>query len=91
MEPTPADVEAREQNQREYEQRPERKENKLRHAPAKQQETKSLGLCVVCGAPSIPDQTRCEVCAEQHQQYHKQARERARQQREQASGQTKIF
>ena len=91
MEPTPAEVEAREQNRHEYEQRPERKENKLRRAQAKRQEAKSLGLCVACGAPPIPDQTRCEACAEQHRQYHKQAREKARQQRKQASGQTRIF
>ena len=86
VEPTPAEVEAREQNRHEYEQRQERKETKLRHAQAKRQEAKSLGLCVACGAPPIPDQTRCKVCAEQHRQYHKQAREKARQQREQASG-----
>ena len=67
MEPTPAEVEAREQNRHEYEQRPERKENKLRHAQAKWQEAKSLGLCVACGAPPIPDQTRCcPTCAEKH-------------------------
>ena len=95
MEPTPADVEASEQNRHEYEphrkRTAERKELNRRFAQAKRQEAKSLGLCVACGAPPIPDQTRCEVCAEQHRQYHKQARERARQQREQASGQTKIF
>ena len=68
MEPTPAEVEAREQNRHEYEQRPERKENKLRHAQAKRQEAKSLGLCVACGAPPIPDQTRCFSCAEVHRQ-----------------------
>ena len=71
MEPTPAEVEAREQNRHEYElkraKRPERKENKLRHAQAKRQEAKSLGLCVACGAPPIPDQTRCcPTCAEKH-------------------------
>ena len=70
MEPTPAEVEAREQNRREYElkraKRPERKENKLRHAQAKRQEAKSLGLCVACGAPPIPDQTRWPTCAEKH-------------------------
>ena len=91
MEPTPAEVEAREQNRHEYEQRPERKENKLRRAQAKRQEAKSLGLCVACGAPPIPNQTRCEGCAEQHQQYRRQARERANQQREKDSGQTGIF
>ena len=95
MEPTPAEVEAREQNRHEYElkraERPQRKELKRRHAQAKRQEAKSLGLYVACGAPPIPNQTRCEVCAEQHRQYRRQARERARQQREQTSGQTRIF
>ena len=91
MEPTPTEVEAKEQNQREYELRPERKELKRRSTQNRRDKAKSLGLCVECGAPPIPDQTRCEVCAEQHRQYHRQAREKARQQREQASGQTKIF
>ena len=91
MEPTPAEVEAKEQNRRKYEQRPERKELRRRITQDRRDKAKSLGLCVACGAPPIPDQTRCEVCAEQHRQYHRQAREKARQQREQASGQTKIF
>ena len=72
MEPTPAEVEAREQNRHEYElkraERPERKELKRRHAQAKRQEAKSLGLYDACGAPPIPDQTRCFSCAEQHRQ-----------------------
>ena len=91
MEPTPTEVEAKEQNQREYELRPERKEQKRRSTQDRRDKAKSLGLCVECGAPPIPDQTRCEACAEQHRQYPKQAREKARQQREQASGQTRIF
>ena len=64
---TPAEVEAREQNRHEYElkraERPERKEHKRRHAQAKRQEAKSLGLCVACGAPPIPDQTSPTICA----------------------------
>ena len=97
VEPTPAEVEAREQNRHEYElkraERPERKEHKRRHAQAKRQEAKSLGLCIACGAPHIPDQMRCETCAEQHrvgrQRWYaeRKAKERASQQREQASGQ----
>ena len=85
VEPTPAEVEAREQNRHEYElkraERPERKELRRRITQDRRDKAKSLGLCVACGAPPIPDQTRCEVYAEQHRQYHKQARERARQQR----------
>ena len=51
VEPTPAEVEAREQNRREYEQRPERKEQKRRYTAARRQAAKSLGLCVDCGTP----------------------------------------
>ena len=91
VDPTPAEVEAREQNGREYEQRPEHKELKRRITQDRRDKAKSLGLCVACRATPIPDQTRCETCAEQHRQYRRQARERAKQQREQESGQTSIF
>ncbi len=81
-EPTPAEVEANRQKS-------------LEHARLQAQEqrrqTKAAGLCRDCHQPAIPDQTRCSVCAEKHRQHRKQARERARQQREQASGQTRIF
>ena len=93
MEPTPTEVEAKEQNQREYELRPERKELKRRSTQDRRDKAKSLGLCVACGAPPIPDQTRCETCAEQHRvgrqlwYAERKAKERASQQREQASGQ----
>ena len=50
-----------------------------------------LGICVVCGALPIPDNIRCETCSKRHREYQKQARERAAQKREQASGQTRIF
>ena len=66
MEPTPTEVEAKEQNQREYELRPERKELKRRSTQDRRDKAKSLGLCVECGAPPIPDQTRCPTCAEKH-------------------------
>ena len=68
MEPTPDEVEAKEQNQREYELRPERKELKRRSTQDRRDKAKSLGLCVACGAPPIPDQTRCFSCAEVHRQ-----------------------
>ena len=42
------------------------------------------------GSP-IPDETRCQACSKRHREYQKQARERAAQKREQASGQTRIF
>ena len=89
--------EERLQHRRAYDQKrsqtPERKELNRRTVLAKRQEAKRLGLCVACGAPPIPDQTRCETCAEQHrvgrQRWYaeRKAKERASQQREQASGQ----
>ena len=39
---------------------------------------------------SIPDETRCQTCSNRHREYQKQARERAAQKREQASGQTHV-
>ncbi len=88
-------LEERLQHRREYEQTrgksPERKEKKRGYIQSKRQEAKSLGLCVTCGQPAIPDQTRCKPCAELHQEYHQQAKRRTTQQREQASGQARIF
>ena len=89
MEPTPTEVEAKEQNQREYELRPERKEQKRRSTQDRRDKAKLLGICVECGAPPIPDETRCQTCSKRHREYQKQARERAAQKREQASGQTR--
>ena len=66
MEPTPTEVEAKEQNQREYELRPERKELKRRSTQDRRDKAKSLLSWVECGAPPIPDQTRCPTCAEKH-------------------------
>ena len=43
------------------------------------------------GSTLIPDQTKCETCAEKHRQYRRQAKERVAQKREQASGQARIF
>ena len=43
------------------------------------------------GVPPIPAETRCQTCSKRHREYQKQARERAAQKREQASGQTRIF
>ena len=87
----PMSPEERLQHKREYEKTrgksPERKEKRRGYIQTKRQEAKSLGLCVTCWAPTIPDQTRCKPCAEEHQKYHKEAKERAIQQRIQASGQ----
>ena len=83
VEPTPADVEAREQNRHEYERHrnrtAERKELNRRFAQTKRQEAKSLGLCFACGAPPIPDQTRCPTCPEKHRKSHRHSRASAQQ------------
>ena len=59
---------------------------------AKRQEAKRLGLCVGCGAPPIPDETRCETCAENHRvnrrQSQKNAKQKAAQREIQESDQT---
>ena len=94
VEPTPGEVEARQERQREYERRraqtPERKELKRRSTQERRDKAKLLGICVECGAPPIPDETRCQTCSNRHREYQKQARERAAQKREQASGQTHV-
>ena len=96
VEPTPAELEARQEKRREYErqrdQTPERKKLKRRSTQERRDKAKLLGICVECGAaPPIPDETRCQTCTKRHREYQKQARERAAQKREQASGQTRIF
>ena len=70
VEPTPGQVEVKKQKRREYDrkrsQAPERK-GQMRAAQAKiVTHRKSLGLCVNCGAPSIPAQSRCPTYAERH-------------------------
>ena len=95
VEPTPAEMAERQEKRREYErqraQTPERKELKRRSTQERRDKAKLLGICVKCGAPPISDETRCQTCTLRHREYQKQARERAKKQREQASGQTRIF
>ena len=66
---------SQEAGKREYErkrrQTPEHKEQKRGYTQAKRQEAKSHGLRVTCWAPTIPGETRCETCAEQHRQYRR--------------------
>ena len=62
-----------------------------RSTQERRDKAKLLGICVECGAPPIPAETRCQTCSKRHREYQKQARERAAQKREQASGQTRIF
>ena len=90
VKPTPAEVEAREQNRHEYEQRLERKEYKRRHTQAKRQEAKEMGLCKGCRNPAISGQTRCETCAEKHRESRRRWQAQ-RKRKPQAPGQTKFF
>ena len=64
---------------------------KRRNMQQRREKAKLLGICVECGAPSIPEESRCQACAERHRKYERESRERAAQKREQSSGQTRIF
>ena len=80
-EPTPAEVEARKENRREYErkraQTPERKEYRRRLAQAHREKAKEIGLCKDCPNPAMPGQTHCPTCAEKKQVSRRQAEKRA--------------
>ena len=99
VEPTPEQIEAQKEARRAYEQKrnqtPERKELQRRVAQERRDKARLLGICVVCGAPPITDNIRCETCAEKHRVSkrlsQRRARQRAAQQETQASGQTRIF
>ena len=71
-EPNSASVEANRQKRAEYErkrnQTTERKEYRRRLAQVRHQKAKELGKCKDCPNPSIPGQTRCPTCAENHRQ-----------------------
>ena len=45
---------------------PERKEASRRAAKDRRERAKKLGLCRDCRKQAIPNQTRCEACAENH-------------------------
>ena len=70
-EPTPAEVEAKKQARREYDQErrqtPERRELQRRLAQARRDEAKSLGLCKNCPNLAVPNRTKCETLAAKHQ------------------------
>ena len=93
--PTPAEAEARADNRRKYDQNrnqtPERKELHRRVAQARRDEAKALGLCKDCPNPAIPNRARCETCTAKHRHPRRQAKNRAVQQRNEASGQTTFF
>ena len=90
-----AEENAAQQDGKGYEQlrrkNPDRAAYRRRHEQERRQKAKELGLCRDCPNPATPNQTRCETCSKRHREYQKQARERAAQKREQASGQTRIF
>ena len=44
----------------------DRKEQNRLHAQDNRQKARELGRCRDCPDPAIPDQTRCERCAEKH-------------------------
>ena len=81
VEPTPEQIEAQKEARRAYEkkrnQTPERKELKRRVTQEKRNEARSLGLCITCHGTPIPDQTRCETCAENHRVSRRQSQQRA--------------
>ena len=45
---------------------PERREQHRLQAQEHRRKTKEQGLCRHCGDPAIPQQTRCETCADRH-------------------------
>ena len=91
--PTPA--EARADNRRKYDQNrnqtPERKELHRPVAQDRRDEAKALGLCKDCPNPAIPNRARCETCTAKRRHPRRQAKNRAVQQRNEASGQTTFF
>ena len=70
--PKPATATSPSPDRREYERlrrkRPERMEAKKRTAQERRRRARELGLCRDCNDKAIPEQTRCETCAEKHRQ-----------------------
>ena len=60
--------EARQEYERTRRKNPERTACHRLYQQRRAQEAKGLGLCTTCRRPAIPDQTRCETCAEAHRQ-----------------------
>ena len=63
----------RRQHDRARDQQPERKEYQRLRAQEKREKRIALGLCVGCGQPSVPGQTRCRACVLKHQETHNRA------------------
>ena len=53
-------------SRQDYERRPERREIHRRTQKEKRQKAKAFGMCRNCNNKAIPDQTRCDTCAERH-------------------------
>ena len=64
---------------------------KRRVTQERRDKARLLGLCITCWAPTIPGETRCKTCAENHRVSRRQSQQRAINERDQASGQTRIF
>ena len=57
---------SRQDYERHREQRPECREIHRRTQQEKRKKAKALGMCRNCNNKAIPDQTRCDTCAERH-------------------------
>ena len=62
----PVDPETIRERERIRAKTPKRKESGRIHANKRRSEDKALGKCRDCSLPAIPNQTRCENCAEKH-------------------------
>ena len=62
----PVDPETIRERERIRAKTPKRKESGRIYANKRRSEDKALGKCRDCSLPAIPNQTRCENCAEKH-------------------------
>ena len=68
-----ATIGERRQYDRARDQQPERKEANRRRTAENRKKRIALGLCVGCGKPAVPGQTRCAACARDHRKSHNRA------------------
>ena len=77
---TAAEVAAQQERRREYDrqrnQTPERQEYQRLQAQEHRRNAREAGRCRGCPDPAIPNQTRCEVCAEKHRASRRKSRAR---------------
>ena len=77
-EPTPAQAEAKRQQQLVYEQQrnqlPDRKERRRLLDRERRRKAKAMGLCKDCSNAAIPNQSRCPTCAEKHRKSKRHSR-----------------